>query len=89
MKNKNNNFDDLRALSISQTAVYACVSEGTVRNWLSARLLPFEELPGRGDGKYRFRLIRKQDLDKFLKKHYQSVEDNTPVDSSQTTLSPR
>jgi len=61
---------DKRALSISEASKYACVSEATVRNWITSRLIPFEELPGRGNGSNNFRRIRKMDLDKFLDKHY-------------------
>jgi len=59
-----------RALTISESAEYACVSEGTIRNWINSHIIPFEELPGRGNGSHKFRLIRKGDLDKFLNKNY-------------------
>ncbi len=54
-----------RALKIQEAADYACVSRGTIENWMAMDILPFEELPGTG-GKNRFRLIRKADLDEFL-----------------------
>jgi len=60
-----------RALSIREAALYACVSRGTVDNWLAKGMLPYEELPSRGKGKYCFRRIRKTDLDVFLNKFYQ------------------
>jgi len=55
-----------RALTIKETAEYACVSRGTVDNWLVNGLLPHEILPGRGNGSQRFIRIRKNDLDDFL-----------------------
>jgi excisionase family DNA binding protein len=57
---------DKRALSIREAAEYACVSRGTIDSWLVKGLLPFEELPSKGKGKYCFRRIRKTDLDVFL-----------------------
>ena len=62
-----------RAFSINEAAEYACVSRATMQNWIASRWVPFEELPGRGEGSRKFRLIRKLDLDLFLNKHYQDV----------------
>ncbi len=62
-----------RAFTISEAAEYACVSEGTIRNWVNSQIISFEELPGRGNGSHKFRLIRKSDLDKFLDKNYQQA----------------
>ncbi len=76
MKNNEKIFDK-RAFSIKEAAEYACVSRGTVENWLSKGLLPFEELPGRGKGNYCFRRIRKIDLDAFLDKFYQHSQFKT------------
>jgi len=59
-----------RAFSIKETAEYACVSRGTVENWLAKGLLPYEEMPGRGNGTYHFRRIRKDDIDEFLNQFY-------------------
>ena len=59
-----------RAFNISEAAEYACVSRSTLQNWIASGLLPYEELPGRGEGYHNFRLIRKPDLDEFLNKHY-------------------
>ena len=59
-----------RAFAIYEATDYACVSRGTIQNWIVSGLLPYEELPGRGKGCYKFRLIRKHDLDEFLNKHY-------------------
>lgn len=59
-----------RALTIAEAANFACVSRGTLHNWMVSGLLPFEELPGPGDGSHKFRLIRRQDLDEFLNRHY-------------------
>lgn len=67
MQNKNKKK---RAFTIAETAVYVGVSETTVRNWIAADMIPYEELPGRGKGSYRFRLIRMVDIDDFLDKHY-------------------
>lgn len=59
-----------RAFTISEAAEYACVSRGTLHNWIVSGLLPFEVLPSRGEGSHKFRLIRKLDLDDFLDKSY-------------------
>lgn len=67
------NSKDKRALSICEAARYACVSRGTIENWLSQGMLPFEELPGRGSGNKKFRRIRLNDLDSFLELHYCST----------------
>ncbi len=58
-----------RALTIKEAAERACVSRGTVENWIAAGLLPYELLPSRGNGRKRFILIRKVDLDEFLDKY--------------------
>ena len=59
-------LNNKRAFTISEAAEYTCVSKATLHNWLVTGLLSYEELPGRGDGSHRFRLIRKCDLDAFL-----------------------
>ena len=64
------NTQNKRALTIAESAAYACVSEGIVRNWITSGLIPYEELPGKGNGSRKFRLIRKSDLDNFLNIHY-------------------
>jgi len=69
MKNEENK-NVKRAFSIAEAAEYACVSRATLHNWIVAKLLPYEDLPGRGDGSHRFRLIRKCDLDAFLDMNY-------------------
>ncbi len=66
MKNKNQK----RAFTIAETAEYACVSRATVDNWLARGDLPFEEQPSAGKEIYKFRRIRKTDLDDFLNKFY-------------------
>jgi hypothetical protein len=63
-----------RALTIQGAAEYACVSRGMIVNWLTAGLLPCEELPGRGKGVYRFRRIRLADLDEFLDRSHRSAD---------------
>jgi excisionase family DNA binding protein len=80
-----------RALSIAEAARYACVSRGTIENWITKKILPCEELPGRGSGAYRFRRIRKQDLDSFLNQSYSnSGTMNTNTDNeSDVFLLPR
>jgi excisionase family DNA binding protein len=70
MKEKQTLFNK-RAFTIKEAAEYACVSRATVENWLIRGILPFEELPSRGNGAYCFRRIRKNDLDAFLNNHYQ------------------
>ncbi|MFC1551927.1 helix-turn-helix domain-containing protein [Candidatus Latescibacterota bacterium] len=65
-----------RALTISEAAEYACVSEATMRNWIKSGLIPYEDLPSHGNGIYKFRLIRRIDLDIFLNKHYQLPQKN-------------
>jgi len=64
---------DKRALTIAEAAKYTCVSRGTLELWITKRLLAFEELPGQGNGRKRFRRIRKSDLDEFLEKHYKDA----------------
>ena len=61
-----------RAMKISEAAEYACVSRGIIESWLNKGLLPYEELPSTGTGSHRFRRIRKQDLDEFLRQYYQT-----------------
>ncbi len=63
-------LNNKRAFTIAEAAKYACVSRATLLNWIVSRLLPYEELPGRGKGSHKFRLIRKNDLDAFLNTHY-------------------
>ena len=53
-----NNAHDKRAFTMKEAAEYACESEATVRNWIVSGISPFEELPGRGNGSHKFRLIR-------------------------------
>jgi excisionase family DNA binding protein len=72
-KTSNYKFSDKRALSISEAAKYACVSRGTIENWLTQGMLPFEELPGRGGGNQKFRRIRLNDLNTLLESHYCST----------------
>ena len=63
-----------RALTIAEAAEYACVSRGTINNWLVKGILPYEELPSGGDGSYRFLRIRKQDIDELLNRSYNRNE---------------
>lgn len=70
-------MDDLtqkRAFTIPEAADYSCYSRGTIEGWIARGLLPYEEPPGRGDGKHRFRRVRRTDLDAFLDAHYQQVK---------------
>jgi excisionase family DNA binding protein len=63
-----------RAFNIVEAASYIGVSRGTFNNWILSGLIPFEELPGRGAGSHKFRLIRRSDLDAFLDRHYHTIE---------------
>lgn len=60
------NLNQKRALTIQEAAIHACVSRGTIKTWIDRYGLPFEDLPGRGPGKYKFIRIRLEDLDAFL-----------------------
>lgn len=66
-----------RAFTIAEAADYACVSRATLHNWIVTKLLPYEELPGRGDGYHKFRLIRKCDLDLFLNENYHNTNNRS------------
>lgn len=70
MKENKNLLNSKRALTIKEAAEYACVSRGTVENWIITGLLPYEDLPSRGKGSYRFIRIRKEDLDELLNQVY-------------------
>lgn len=74
-----------RVMNISETAYYAGVSRSTIESWLAEKLLPFENLPSRGNGTKRFRRIRKADIDTFLDSHYQAdcqvIDRDVPGDS--------
>lgn len=70
-----NGAEQKRAFTITEAAEYACVSRATLMNWIVTGLLPYEELPGRGDGSHRFRLIRKSDLNAFLERYYHASKD--------------
>ena len=91
MANSDKTFNK-RAFTIKEAAEYACVSRSTVENWLNKGLLPFEELPGRGNGLYHYRRIRKNDLvellNKFYLKYYITQSDNKKV-SKELILLPR
>ena len=81
-----------RALKITEAAEYSCVSRATIENWLVKGLLPYEELPGAGSGAHRFRRIRKQDLDDFLNRFYQTnvkVSDTNQRTPEKAILLPR
>jgi len=83
-------LSDKRALSISEAAKYACVSRGTIENWITQGLLPYEELPGRGENAYRFLRIRLKDLDEFLDNFYKvQRKKNEENVSNELFLSPR
>lgn len=69
------NIYDKRALTMKEAAEYACVSRATLTNWIASGLLPCEELPsGKPGQKYRFRRIRRTDLDRLLDKSRQTEE---------------
>ena len=79
-------FMNKRALTISEAAEYACVSRGTMENWLIKRLLPFEEFPGRGNGTQKFRRIRLSDLNKFLDSHYCESRQRNKAEKSEPLI---
>ncbi|MFC1553935.1 helix-turn-helix domain-containing protein [candidate division KSB1 bacterium] len=79
-----------RAFTIKEATDYACVSRGTIENWLANRLLPYEKLPGRGKGTKRFVRIRKSDLDSFLDAQIQqSCQSNTKTSPENIILLPK
>lgn len=78
-----------RAFSIAEAAQHACVSRGMIENWLRNGILSFEELPGSGAGKNRFRRIRRSDLDTFLDAQYQSTKKADKQDRGNVQLLPR
>ena len=59
-----------RILTIPEAVEYSGYSRGTIQNWINSGLLPYEELPSRGNGRKRFIRIRTVDLEDFLEKHY-------------------
>ena len=75
-----------RALTIAEASRYACVSRGTLEAWLIQGLLPFEELPGRGNGVHKFRRIRRIDLNKFLNQHYHQPRTERKEKSNKTNF---
>ena len=80
-----------RAISIAEAARYACVSRGTIENWIAKKILPCEELPSRGKGAYRFRRIRSEDLNALLNSSYNSScnKNNVRNDAADAFLLPR
>ena len=62
-----------RAFTVTEAAEYACVSRGTIENWLAKGLLKYEELPGNGT-KQRFIRIRKKDLDELLDRYVRETK---------------
>lgn len=81
------NGSDRRAITIAEAAEYACVSRATLLNWISLGLLPYEELPSRGNGTQRFRRIRMADLVNFLDSNYttQTVTRQTEIPRGRTS----
>ena len=79
-------FIQKRALTVSEAATYACVSRGTIENWLTNRILPFEEFPGRGNGIQKFRRIRLSDLNKFLNSHYCESRQKNKTEKSESLI---
>lgn len=79
-----------RALTIAEAAEYACVSRGTINNWLVKGILPYEELPSGGDGSYRFLRIRRQDLDELLNRSYNQIKSkSSKIKKDELILLPR
>lgn len=81
-----NKVIEKRALTISEAAEYACVSRGTVKNWLVSGILPVEELPGRGEGTQKFIRIRRDDLDEFLDSCYQKPAHKDRVNNNEKLI---
>jgi len=75
-------MNEKRAFSVAEAARYACVSRSTIELWVAKRLLPFEEFPGQGRGRKRFRRIRKRDLDAFLDKYHKVKPEQEKLDIS-------
>jgi len=77
-------------LTISEAASYCAVSRSTVIDWITRKILPCEELPSRGKGRYHFRRIRIIDLEKFLNEHYNQIPKNPKIktDSKIILISP-
>ena len=59
-----------RAFTIKEAAEYIGVSRGIIHHWIDIRILPYEEFPGTGKIKRRFRLIRKHEIERFLEKFH-------------------
>ena len=76
-----------RAFSVSEAAEYAYIGRSTLEGWITKGLLPYEELPGRGDNKYRFLRIRKKDLDAFLDNHYKECIKNSDTSGAKRKIS--
>jgi len=81
-----NKLETKRALTIAEASRYACVSRGALEAWLIQGLLPFEELPGRGNGVHKFRRIRRTDIDEFLNQHYHQPRTKRKENSNKTNL---
>jgi hypothetical protein len=69
-----NSLKNKRVLNVSQAALYSGYSRGMVESWLRKGLIPYESPPGQGEGKQSRKYIRRDDLDKFLDRHYQGTE---------------
>ena len=65
-----NNIKNKRILTVAEAARCSGYSRGTIEFWLSTGELKYESPPSRGNGKHRFRRIRKEDLDDLLNKSY-------------------
>ena len=71
-----NNIKNKRILTVAAAARYSGYSRATIEYWLSIGELKCERPKGRGQGNYRFRRIRKEDLDDLLNKSYGLEKNN-------------
>ena len=62
-----------RSFTVREAALYAGISYGIMRYWITSGFIPYEELPGSCKGDKRFILIRKFDLDNFLENRRQKA----------------
>ena len=61
------------SFTVREAALYAGVSYGIMRYWITSGFIPCEALPGSCKGDKRFILIRKFELDNFLESRRQKA----------------
>ncbi|GAG19628.1 unnamed protein product, partial [marine sediment metagenome] len=64
-----------RILTLAEAARYSGYSRGMIEYWLAQGLLKCEQPPSRGNGKHRFRRIRREELDAFVDQYYDQNKD--------------